>query len=30
MTYLPNPDNLPVVMHKDNNPLNNALNNLKW
>lgn len=28
--YIPNPDNLPVVMHLDNNPLNNNVNNLKW
>lgn len=29
-TFLPNPDNLPVVMHKDNNKLNNHVSNLKW
>lgn len=29
-TFLPNPDNLPVVMHLDNNPLNNHVSNLKW
>lgn len=28
--YIPNPDNLPVVMHLDNNPLNNKVSNLKW
>lgn len=28
--YLPNPDNLPIVMHLDNNPLNNHVSNLKW
>lgn len=28
--YLPNPDNLPIVMHKDNNKLNISLDNLKW
>lgn len=28
--YIPNPDNLPLVMHKDNNPLNNHYKNLKW
>ena len=28
--YIPNPDNLPVVMHLDNNPLNNKGSNLKW
>lgn len=29
-TYLPNPDNLPIVMHKDNNKANPELENLKW
>ena len=29
-TFLPNPDNLPVVMHKDNDPLNNHVSNLQW
>lgn len=29
-TFLPNPNNYPVVMHKDNNKENNNLNNLKW
>lgn len=28
--YIPNPNNLPVVMHLDDNPLNNRLENLKW
>lgn len=28
--YIPNPHNLPVVMHLDNNPLNNKVSNLKW
>lgn len=28
--YIPNPHNLPVVMHLDNNPLNNLVSNLKW
>lgn len=28
-TYLPNPNNLPVVMHLDNNKLNNSITNLK-
>lgn len=28
--YIPNPDNLPVVMHLDNNPKNNRVENLKW
>ena len=29
-TFLPNPDNLPEVNHKDENPLNNQLSNLEW
>ena len=29
-TFLPNPDDLPVVMHLDNDPLNNHVSNLKW
>lgn len=29
-TFIPNPNNLPVVMHKDNDPLHNHVNNLKW
>ena len=29
-TFIPNPDNLPVVMHLDNDPLNNHVSNLKW
>lgn len=28
--FIENPDNLPVVMHLDNNPVNNNVNNLKW
>lgn len=28
--FIPNPDNLPVVMHKDNNKRNNCVDNLKW
>ena len=28
--YIPNPDNKPCVCHKDNNPLNNRVSNLKW
>lgn len=28
--YIPNPDNLPCVGHKDNNPLNNRVSNLYW
>lgn len=29
-TYLPNPQNLPYVHHKDHNRLNNKVENLKW
>lgn len=29
-TFLPNPDNLPVVMHLDNNRTNNDVKNLSW
>lgn len=28
--FLPNPDNLPCVNHKDENPSNNRLDNLEW
>lgn len=28
--FLPNPDNLPVVMHLDNDKSNNDISNLKW
>lgn len=28
--YLPNPDNLPCVAHKNNNPLDNRVSNLYW
>jgi hypothetical protein len=30
ITFLPNPDNLPVVNHKDENPSNNCVDNLEW
>lgn len=30
MIYIPNPNNYPVVCHKDNNPLNNHVSNLYW
>ena len=28
--FLPNPDSLPRVIHKDGNKLNNSIDNLKW
>ena len=28
--FLPNPNNYPIVMHKDNNKANPHINNLKW
>lgn len=28
--FIPNPDNLPEVNHKDENPLNNCASNLEW
>ena len=29
-TFIPNPDNLPEINHKDENPLNNSVDNLEW
>jgi len=30
ITYIPNPNNLPVVRHLDNNKYNNHVSNLEW
>ena len=30
LAYLPNPDNLPIVCHRDNDKSNPSLSNLKW
>ena len=30
IAFLPNPNNLPIVNHKDENPLNNCVDNLEW
>lgn len=30
LAFIPNPDNLPIVNHKDENPLNNHVSNLEW
>ena len=29
-TFIPNPSNFPIVNHKDENPANNAADNLEW
>lgn len=28
--FIPNPNNLPMINHKDENPLNNNISNLEW
>lgn len=30
LAWIPNPNNYPIVMHLDNDPLNNHYKNLKW
>lgn len=30
MVFIPNPNNLPHINHKDENPSNNCVNNLEW
>lgn len=30
ITFIPNPDNLPCINHKDENPKNNCVDNLEW
>ena len=30
LTYIPNPNELPQVNHKDENPQNNCVDNLEW
>ena len=30
VTFIPNPNNLPLVNHKDQNPQNNRVENLEW
>ena len=29
-SFIPNPDNLPFINHKDCNPLNNSVDNIEW
>ena len=28
--FIPNPNNYPIINHKDENPSNNCVNNLEW
>lgn len=30
MTFIPNPNNLPIINHKDENKVNNNVKNLEW
>lgn len=30
MAFIPNPDNLPCINHKDENPQNDCVENLEW
>jgi hypothetical protein len=30
VAFIPNPDNLPIINHKDENKLNNNADNLEW
>ena len=30
LAFIPNPENLPIINHKDENPSNNHVNNLEW
>ena len=30
VTFIPNPYNYPIILHKDNNKLNNHVSNLSW
>lgn len=30
IAFIPNPDNLPMINHKDENPCNNVVDNLEW
>ena len=30
LAFIPNPDNLPIINHKDENPSNNNVSNLEW